>query len=74
MYLEILYKNFNNFISEFSGSQTDIFLNISDNLKYAANIYATKKFLLNYVIPKAERTSNNYFFENCIASAILKLF
>ena len=69
-------KNFNNFISEFSGSQTDIFLNISDNLKYAAaNIYAGKKnFLLNYVIPEAEKVndSNNYFFENCIASATLK--
>tara|TARA_B100001121_G_scaffold302221_1_gene314525 strand:+ start:521 stop:1276 length:756 start_codon:yes stop_codon:yes gene_type:complete len=69
-------KNFDNFIKEFISSNSDIFLNISDNLKYSsANIYAGKKiFLTNYVLPESQKVndSNNYFFENCIASATLK--
>tara|TARA_A100001234_G_C12631452_1_gene388381 strand:- start:69 stop:824 length:756 start_codon:yes stop_codon:yes gene_type:complete len=69
-------ENFNDFINEFTSSQSDIFLNISDNLRYsAANIYAgKKKFLVDYVLPESEKVNDakNYYFENCIASATLK--
>ena len=69
-------KNFKNYLNEFDLSEADVFLNLSDNLKYcSANIYAGKKdFLLKYVIPESEKVndSKNYFFENCIASAALK--
>ena len=69
-------KNFKSFHNEFINSDSDIFLNISDNLKYcAANIYAGKKdFLLKYLIPETEKIndSKNYFFENCVATAALK--
>ncbi len=69
-------KNFEKYVKEFYESETDIFLNLSDNLKYsAANIYAgKKKFLVNFVIPEAEKVNdtNNFFFEHCIASATLR--
>ena len=69
-------KNFMSFHDEFINSDSDIFLNLSDNLKYcAANIYAGKKdFLLKYLIPETEKIndSKNYFFENSVATATLK--
>tara|TARA_B100000029_G_C17580334_1_gene959448 strand:+ start:1598 stop:2353 length:756 start_codon:yes stop_codon:yes gene_type:complete len=69
-------KNFKSFIKEFILSNSDIFLNISDNLKYStANIYAGKKeFLIKYLLPESEKVNDakNYFFENCVASAALK--
>ncbi len=69
-------KNFENFLNEFIFSKADIFLNLSDNLKYcSANIYAgNKDFLIKYLIPESEKVndSKNYFFENCVAKAALK--
>jgi len=57
-------------------NQSDIYINLSDNLKFSdANIYAgTKNFFINYVIPETSKTNDkkNNIFENCVAKATLK--
>lgn len=69
-------KNFKAIIEDIIKSESDIYVNITDNLKFAdANIYGgTKKFFINYLLPETKKTNNsqNKIFENCVASATLK--
>ena len=69
-------KNFNAIINDINKSETDIYINITDNLKFAdANIYGgTKKFFVEYLIPETKKTNDsiNKIFENCVANATLK--
>ena len=69
-------KNFNNIINHIFKCNADIYINITDNLKFAdCNIYAgSKKFYINYLIPETKNTNDkiNKIFENCVADAVLK--
>ena len=69
-------KNFKAIIEDIIKNESDIYVNITDNLKFAdANIYGgTKKFFINYLLPETKKTndSQNKIFENCVASATLK--
>ena len=69
-------KNFRAIIEDIQKSESDIYVNITDNLKFAdANIYGgTKKFFINYLLPETKKTndSQNKIFENCVANATLK--
>ena len=69
-------KNFNAIINDMHKSQTDIYINITDNLKFAdANIYGgTKKFFEEYLVPETGKTNDsiNKIYENCVANAVLK--
>jgi len=69
-------KNFKAIIEDIIKSESDIYVNITDNLKFAdANIYGgTKNFFINYLLPETKKTndSQNKIFENCVASATLK--
>jgi len=69
-------KNFKAIIEDIQKSESDIYVNITDNLKFAdANIYGgTKKFFINYLLPETKKTNDlqNKIFENCVASATLK--
>ena len=69
-------KNFKAIIEDIIKNESDIYVNITDNLKFAdANIYGgTKKFFINYLLPETKKTndSQNNIFENCVASATLK--
>ena len=69
-------KNFKAIIEDIIKNESDIYLNITDNLNFAdANIYGgTKKFFINYLLPETKKTndSQNKIFENCVASATLK--
>jgi len=69
-------KNFKAIIEDIIKNESDIYINITDNLKFAdANIYGgTKKFFINYLLPETKKTndSQNNIFENCVASATLK--
>ena len=69
-------KNFNSILKDIISNNTDIYINLSDNLKYAhCNMYGgSKKFFLDYVLPELEKTNDsiNSIFENRIANATLK--
>ena len=69
-------KNFKTIINDIEKSKSDIYINITDNLKFAdANIYGgTKKFFTNYLIPETKKTNDalNKIFENCVCNATLK--
>jgi len=69
-------KNFKAIIEDIIKNESDIYVNITDNLKFAdANIYGgTKDFFINYLLPETKKTndSQNKIFENCVASATLK--
>ena len=69
-------KNFKAIIEDIIKNESDIYVNITDNLKFAdANIYGgTKSFFINYLLPETKKTndSQNKIFENCVASATLK--
>lgn len=69
-------KNFKAIIKDIIKNESDIYVNITDNLKFAdANIYGgTKNFFINYLLPETKKTndSQNKIFENCVASATLK--
>jgi len=69
-------KNFKAIIEDIIKNESDIYVNITDNLKFAdANIYGgTKNFFINYLLPETKKTndSQNNIFENCVASATLK--
>ena len=69
-------KNFKTIIEDIQKNESDIYVNITDNLKFAdANIYGgTKKFFINYLLPETKKTndSQNKIFENCVANATLK--
>jgi hypothetical protein len=69
-------NNFNSIIKDMADNKTDIYINITDNLKFAdANIYGgSKKFFINYLLPETKKTNDslNNIFENCVAKATLK--
>ena len=69
-------KNFKTIIDDIEKSQSDIYVNLTDNLKFAdANIYGgTKEFFVNYLIPETKKTNDslNKIFENCVSNATLK--
>ena len=69
-------KNFKQIIKDIVENKTDIYVNITNNLKFAdANIYGgTKEFFKNYLIPETKKTNDslNRIFENCVSNAVLK--
>ena len=69
-------KNFKKIINDICRNNTDIYVNLTSNLKFAdANIYGgTKKFFTEYVLPETSKTNDslNNIFENCVAKATLK--
>ena len=69
-------KNFDSILQDINSNNAEIYVNITDNLKFAdANIYAgSKKFFINYIIPETKKTNDakNNIFENCVAKAALK--
>ena len=69
-------KNFETILKDIESNKSDIYINLSNNLKFSdANIYAgNKDFFINYVIPETSKTNdlNGKIFENCIANAVLK--
>ena len=69
-------KNFDNIIKHIFRCNADIYVNITNNLKFAdCNIYGgSKKFFLDYLIPETKKTNDkiNKIFENCVANAVLK--
>ncbi len=68
--------NFDDILEDINFNKSDIYINISNNLKFAdANIYAgSKKFFLNYIIPETSKINDieGKIFENCVANAVLK--
>ena len=69
-------KNFKTIVDDIQKNQSDIYVNLTDNLKFAdANIYGgTKEFFVKYLIPETEKTNDslNRIFENCVCNATLK--
>jgi len=69
-------KNFKKILDEIIKECPDIYLNLTDNLKFAdTNIYGgTKIFFEKYVIPETQKTddSKNNIFEKCVAKGTLK--
>ena len=69
-------KNFKSIIKDIFLNKTDIYVNITDNLKFAdANIYGgTKNFFIKYLIPETKKTNDslNRIFENCVSNATLR--
>ena len=68
--------NFDAIIEDINSNKSDIYINLSNNLKFSdANIYAgNKDFFLNYVLPETSKTNDKdgNIFENCVAKAVLK--
>ena len=69
-------NNFDIILKDIISNNADIYINLSDNLKFSdTNIYGgSKKFFLEYVLPETKKTTDikNYFFENHVANATLK--
>ena len=69
-------KNFNEIISDLIKENSDIYINLTDKLKFAdTNIYGgTKEFFIHYFIPEVSKTndSKNKIFERCAANGVLK--
>ena len=69
-------KNFKSILEDIKFNKADIYINLTDFLKFAdTNIYAgSKKFFINYIIPEAKNTNDNLnnIYENCVANAVLK--
>jgi len=69
-------KNFDDIIKDIFKCNADIYINITDNLKFAdSNIYGgSKGFFVDYLIPETKKTNDkiNKIFENCVANAVLK--
>ncbi len=69
-------KNFKLILEDIKLNESDIYINLTDFLKFAdTNIYAgSKKFFNNYIIPEAKKTNDNLnnIYENCVANAALK--
>ena len=69
-------KNFDDILEDINLNKSDIYINLSNNLKFSdANIYAgSKKFFLNYLIPETGKTNDKEgkIFENSVANAVLK--
>lgn len=69
-------KNFDSILKDMISNNTDIYVNLSNNLKYSDSVIygGNKKFFENYVIPEKEKTTDeiNNISENKIANATLK--
>tara|TARA_B110001452_G_scaffold232867_1_gene210387 strand:- start:2178 stop:2924 length:747 start_codon:yes stop_codon:yes gene_type:complete len=69
-------NNFGSILKDVILSNTDIYANLSNNLKYIdASIFGgSKKFFSNYLLPELKKTNDttNNFFENKVADATLK--
>jgi len=69
-------RNFNEIISDLNKENSDIYINLTDKLKFAdTNIYGgTKEFFMQYLIPEVSKTndSKNKIFEQCAANGVLK--
>ena len=69
-------SNFEKIYKEFIDSESDICLNLIDNLKFAdANIYyGTLNFFKNYVVPETKKVNDTEekWLEHCVADATLK--
>jgi|TARA_B110000881_G_C18459201_1_gene455286 hypothetical protein len=69
-------KNFEFILGDIKFNEADIYINLTDFLKFAdANIYAgSKKFFCNYIVPETKKTNDNLnnIYENCVANATLK--
>ncbi len=68
--------NFDEILNDININKTDIYINLSNNLKFSdANIYAgNKDFFTNYLLPETSKTNDKdgNIFENCVARAVLK--
>ena len=69
-------KNFDKIIKDIVNNKSDIYINLSNNLKFSdTNIYAgTKNFFVKFVLPETKKTNDadGNIFENCVAKATLK--
>ena len=69
-------KNFNQILKDIIVNKSDIYINLSNHLKFAdTNLYAgTKNFFVNFLLPETQKTNdeNGNIFENCVARAVLK--
>ena len=69
-------KNFEKILEDINFNRSDIYVNLSNNLKFSdTNIYAgSKDFFINYVIPETSKTNDEEYniFEHCVAKATLK--
>ena len=69
-------KNFNQILKDIIVNKSDIYINLSNHLKFAdTNLYAgTKNFFVNFLLPETQKTNdeNGNIFENCVAKATLK--
>ena len=68
--------NFNLILKDIISNNTNIYINLSNNLKYAnpSLFGGSKKFFTNYVLPETKKTNDslNNIFESCVANATLK--
>lgn len=69
-------KNFNKIFDDIKESNSEIYVNLKDNLKFAdTQIFSgTKKFFKNYLLPELSHVNDsiNNIFEHCAAKATLK--
>ena len=69
-------KNFDSILKDIIINNSDIYVNLSNNLKYSNSIIygGGKKFFENYIIPEKKNTTDeiNNISENKVASATLK--
>ena len=68
--------NFEQLLEDINFNRTDIYINLSNNLKFSdTNIYAgSKKFFTDYVVPETSKTNDYEYniFEHCVAKAVLR--
>ena len=68
-------KNYHNIFNEFKKKQSEIFVNLKHNFKYAdSHIFGGSNiFFSNYVVPMSSKIndSKNIFMENCLAKSVL---
>tara|TARA_B100001057_G_C22650681_1_gene871979 strand:- start:269 stop:1015 length:747 start_codon:yes stop_codon:yes gene_type:complete len=68
--------NFDKILSNIVEDESDIYINLTNNLKFAdANLYGgIKSFFEKYIIPETAKTDdrNGSIFEECVAKATLK--
>ena len=69
-------KNFDDILKDIISNNADIYVNLSNNLKYSNSIIygGKKKFFENYIIPEKKNTTDeiNNISENKVANAALK--
>jgi len=69
-------KNFSLILKDIISNNTNIYINLSNNLKYTNTTFfgGSKKFFTDYVLPETKKNNDslNNIFENCVANATLK--